>query len=552
MQHGSVDDIKALSFVYGVDLPISWRDVETEDGVFDWTGPDAAFEAAADQGYFIETALQVGPASPQWIYNRKAGNKSVAVANIEMKAGHSCNGDDADGDGVQATCPFPYYLDPAYGQLFMRAIAAFASHLSTLPERVRARIVASQAMFGTTGDDGPWHGTPTDQALAISDDQWQNYTMALAPAMCSNYASAQVRVLWNKGVEQLEQLVAECPGSFIKAGMVTHGYQVNDEADNYLGKGKICHTEGFSCRGESWPFCQDGFYAAAPLWSTYTHLLWLLTFGVDFPGVAVSNLVNESYAGLYENVFNRYASSIRPPATDWVGGIIALRDGLDSSDTVRFNESYFGEARRTNADRMKKIVAFPPLKQRGAVLGDPAAATADAITSRRRKAPNDVGWRIWEGNYGNSLITMLDPAGTSVGWWHVGPPDQPYGRFARGFEHSSGRTKMGFVLNKQLWGGLPLLGTLALQLRVVYYDQGGGSFWVGFDSLFENTCNFEEEIKVGSSGRWIAFDLQIYDAAFARNCTIGNITGADLVLDSFSGDTIIHGIEIYDPARVRP
>ena len=120
----------------------------------------------------------------------------------------------------------------------------------------------------------------------------------------------------NTNVERLEKLVAECPGSYIKAGMVSHGFSVNGEADNYEGKGKICHTEGYHCRGESWPFCQHGYYTEAPLWATYSHLLWQLTFGVDLPGLSEPNLVNESYAPLYE-LFNRYAGSIRPPADDW-------------------------------------------------------------------------------------------------------------------------------------------------------------------------------------------------------------------------------------------
>jgi len=43
----------------------------------------------------------------------------------------------------------------------------------------------------------------------------------------------------NTNVKRLEKLVAECPGSYIKAGMVSHGFGVNGEADNYEGKGKV-------------------------------------------------------------------------------------------------------------------------------------------------------------------------------------------------------------------------------------------------------------------------------------------------------------------------
>jgi hypothetical protein len=151
-----------------------------------------------------------------------------------------------------------------------------------------------------------------------------NFTMSTAPAICASYAKRDIRVLWNTNISRLDELVAQCPGSFIKAGMVSHGFGVNGEADNYKGKGRICHTEGFRCRGESWPFCQQGYYTEAPMWATYSHLLWLLTFGVDLPGLSEANLLNTSYAPLYEHVFNRYAGSIRPPAENWAGGIIAL------------------------------------------------------------------------------------------------------------------------------------------------------------------------------------------------------------------------------------
>ena len=173
--------------------------------------------------------------------------------------------------------------------------------------------------------------------------------------------------------------------------MVSHGFSVNYEADNFNGKGVICHTQGYHCRGESWPFCQHGYYAEAPLWATYSHLLWQLTFGVDLPGLSQPNLVNSSYAPLYE-LFNRYAGSIRPPADNWVGGIIALRDGLDAANTTRFPESEFGEwgkGEEGNVARLQKIAAA--FAHRGAVERDPVAATKSAMPSRKRNGTNDVG-----------------------------------------------------------------------------------------------------------------------------------------------------------------
>ena len=516
VQHGDTNALLNQSFVLGGDTAVVWRDVEVADDVWDWAATDNAFARQAAAGFFIETALMVGDAAPLWLYDRKEdGGGGVTPVNVTPAAGHT-----------QQPIIFPSYLEQGYQQYFLRAVDRFAEHIASLPKSIRSKIIASQAMYGSTGDDCPWHGQPVDPAQDICagsknsrtkqpcprvgghEDEWHNFTMSTAPAICASYTKREIKVLWNTNVSRLDQLTAECPGSFIKAGMVSHSFSVNYEADNFLGKGKICHTEGYRCRGESWPFCQWGNYKEAPLWATYTHLLWQLTFGVDLPGLSQPNLLNASYAPLYENVFNRYAGSIRPPTTDWVGGIIALHDGLDAANFSRFPATQFGpweedpgwEWEHPNGSghgddqkvaRLQNIArAFA---HRGAVERDPHAAAGGAMGSRRRNGTNDVGYRTWQGNYGNGLVTQLQPFESSVGWWGVGPHDQPFGRYARGFEAASGRNHMAFVLDTRLWGGLPLgtrataagsprVPALNLTLAVTYLDGSGGSFDIFFDT----------------------------------------------------------------------
>ena len=194
----------------------------------------------------------------------------------------------------------------------------------------------------------------------------------------------------------------------------------------------------------------------------------------------------------------------------------------------------------------------------GAVEGDPQAATGAAMASRRRNSTNDVGWRIWEGNYGNGLVTQLAPAETSVGWWRVGPTDQPFGRFARGLEHSTGRTELSFVLNKELWGGLPLTPTTApaagLTLLVTYLDRNGPS---GFDILYDapsagGGCA-AHSVSVGNTDRWITVHLNVSNAVFAKGCASKG-GQADIVLRSTAAvtgqgtaagaDVVFHGLEV--------
>ena len=81
------------------------------------------------------------------------------------------------------------------------------------------------------------------------------------------------------------------------------------------------------------------------------------------------------------------------------------------------------------------------------------------------------------------LITQLSLFQTTVGYWGVGPLDQPFGRYARGFDPATGRTDMSFVLSPQLWGGLPLVSNRTLTLAVTHLDGTDG-----FEIYIDTAC----------------------------------------------------------------
>jgi len=529
LQHGSLLDLVNQSYLVGGDLPISWADVEVADGVFDWNSTDAAFAAAAAAGFYIETSLMTGNLVPAWIFNRTLGPSVPLVVLHTTKNRNN----------------FPYYLAPVYTELFLRALTAFSDHLAALPAEVRKFIVASQAEFGSTGDDTPWHGTPVDLKFNITREQWHAFTLGLSPRVCALYHAHNISVLWNPGddcANCTNILLRMCPGSFFKSGMESHGLFINYEADDLATiHGPICHLEGMHCRGEDWPYPTIGAFAEAPAWAQYWHLLELLTFGLDMPGLSEPQMI-DAWAFFYD-IFNRYAGSVRPPASKWVGGIVALRDGLDSANTDRFPEAAFGAAVVTNKNRLLAIAkAFAA---RGAAEGDPdAAAQNNAMDSRSPKAMNDVGWRVLEGNFGNGAIAQLAANETSIGWWRVGSKSEPFGRYARGFESASGKSAMSFVLDKALWGGLPLAaggGGLALTLRVVYFDSGNAGFAVAYDA--GAGCRNATSVATGETAGWKNVTIDINDGRFARGC---GPAGADIVLYSTTAaDAVVHSVEIY-------
>ena len=481
-----------------------------------------------------------------------------------MSPGHSCNhiADAQSGGGNYlnssgGTCTWPDYLDPLYKSHFLRAIDKFSGFLGS--SKFKHAIVSSQVMYGTTGDDGPYHGTAVDSKKKISREQWEDFTLSLAPAICQNYTSRGIHPLWNS--DSYAKLLALCPGSFLKTGQVSHGLQITGEADEFLEKATFCHKEGYHCRGETWAFSQHGDYNEAPLWTTYAHNMWMLRFGLDLPGFSSNTLADTTFTPLYR-LFNQYATSIRPPADNWIGAIIMLRDGLDSANKVRFPESKYGTSSQSNGDRMKKIVK--EFADRGAAIGDITAATANAMESRAPHKMNDVGWRIFEGNYGNGLLTQVAPLETSEGLWRVGPKDQEYGRFARQFN-----TAMGFVLDTRLWGGLPLSEAKSrpLVLSVAYFDgvpsaagvelpaemaqqtsvAAGRTLVISYDG--KNGCT-STSISVGNTNRWKVWSKTIDDGKFGKGCS-GTKTKADdldIMLQSTNGEDIaISTLQIYDP-----
>lgn len=449
-------------------------------------------------------------------------------------------------DGTNQTSDFPYYLSQQYKAFFLRAVSKFADYVASHP--YRQRIVAIQAMFGSTGDNTPWHGQPVDSTLKISVPQWDNFTRSLAPKICNIYTSRGFKVLWNFDDDAyLTQLMGFCPGSWLKVGEITHALQSNFELDEYETMTPFCNMENIHCRGESWPFEDCGFFYQSPVWNTYWHLMWQLRFGVELLALSDVSLVNPTYRPYYD-LFNKYVGSNKPPASNWKGAIIALHDGLDSSDTKRFPENaYYGTATRTNGDRMLKIAQ--DFASRGAKVEDLKSAISGALVSRCPQKMNDVGWRPWTGNYGNNLITQINPMETSVGWWRVGPSDQPYGRFARSFEYATGRIAFGFAfLNKAIWGGLPFgSNPPTLHLKVIYYDENASPFDIMYDSL-SGCKNLGERITPANTKRWVIVERDILDANFSGRCVqIGTATlGSDILFVSQgSMDTIFHGLEIY-------
>jgi hypothetical protein len=237
--------------------------------------------------------------------------------------------------------------------------------------------------------------------------------------------------------------------------------------------------------------------------------------------------------------FDRYAGQIDPKTATDV--FCALHKGLDAADTKAYPEAEFGPAQRKNVDRMLKICAA--YAKYGAAVDDQNGLLLGQVRQRDTQTGlNDVGWDIWPSNYGRFLY-QIDADATSVPLWRVGGPittmSSIYSRFARGFEHASGKDAMYFKLHEGFsQGNEPKVMTMT----VVWYDGTAGSTWkLDYDG---GKGGMKTALNVTGKGdkQWHHETVTVEDAVLRQ----GGTKGADFALvNTDDKDDIFSLIEVH-------
>jgi hypothetical protein len=237
--------------------------------------------------------------------------------------------------------------------------------------------------------------------------------------------------------------------------------------------------------------------------------------------------------------FDRYAGQIDPKTATDV--FCALHKGLDAADTKAYPEAEFGPAQRKNVDRMLKICAA--YAKYGAAVDDQNGLLLGQVRQRDTQTGlNDVGWDIWPDNYGRFLY-QIDADTTSVPLWRVGGPitqmSSIYSRFARGFEHASGKDAMLFKLHEGFSeGNEPKVMTMT----VVWYDGTAGSTWkLDYDT---GKGGMKTALNITGKGdkQWHHETVTVEDAVLRQ----GGTKGADFALvNTDDKDDIFSLIEVH-------
>ena len=209
-----------------------------------------------------------------------------------------------------------------------------------------------------------------------------------------------------------------------------------------------------------------------------------------------------------------------------------LSDGGDNNESGITEE----DVRTTN----KKGKPINPKRQQKMAQMQRKGGGKDQSTSYQKKREanmvvNDIGVNLIPGNY-YRYLSQYSPNTTSRGYWRIGPTDQPYGRFARGFDAKNGMTEMFFTLDKDFYKGSSAKQNATI--RIIYLDKGTGTWSLNYS---DGTAKKEAyKVTCGNTGRWIIKSVPV-SAVFAQKLE----RQCDLSIKYLSGDnTIFNSIEV--------
>ena len=519
--------------IRGIMVSCHWRDLEPEKGKWNWDVIEPRIMQATNAGKHVGMIVYVGPDSPDWIYDNGVP-KVTTPDKINVRGGSH-----------KARFPYyPYYLDPDYREFWFNEIRTTADWVAKLPKKNREKILFVQTAEGTTGDEGPYKGVPYEKKYRISDENgtgegWVSLKRDAWRIFRDKYMTMNppIRLLINSGNTQQYDAILDTlvPDAWKKSGHPGHIYQFNGEKTYIKNKRndvwKRCSNGEFRRFRSEMDEVENGWFKENYIQNMYWLCTYDLYYGLDMLLLSPRIVSDPKYRVSFE-FYNKYAGQKDP--SEAIGAFTAMKDVLDAADTERFPENKYGKAINTNRKRFEAIVK--EYEKFGARNGDIDHAIGGTMNNRQSKAMNDVGFDLVPGNY-ELFLYQIDANETSQGWWNVGPKNQPYGRFARGFDVESDKNEMYFALDRNFFSKNK---DKTVEVRVVYLDEGNGKWALKYAD--ENgVMKTAKVITNRNSGKWKEMIVDIKGAAFMAN----GPKGSDLVLSNESSEnTIFHMVEL--------
>ncbi|MCF8379214.1 MAG: beta-galactosidase [Bacteroidales bacterium] len=524
---GKISDEETYPGMRGIPIVVGWNELEPEDGIYNWNLIDDIIKKADEYDKYVFTLLWLNPVNPEWLYEK--GVPKVEIESFKRDPNFS-------------TLPYP--MDEKYKFYSERIITKLAEHLRSLPPDLFERIVFHQVVEGSTGDGFCYKGDPVDPKYNVSRDEWAEYQKYIRKFTVDAFTEK------DSGLPEIPLLIhlmtdgdmtwgaEQYEGFLTKKGVASHFYNSNDSRskslvyepyntpENELGRPVYSRGEGETMWMREW-FKKDSLQNL--YWSAFHALHW----GLDIWNIPDHILAEPRWYPALD-VFNKYAGNKFPGISPYA--FAALKDQLNADDTIRFPENIYGVATKTNTERVLKICSS--FADHGAIVEDLDLSLAGSHSSRARRGYNDVGWDRIDTDY-RMYLYSIDQVETSVGWWHIGPKESPYGRFARGFEHSTGKDTLFFKFHKDFFpGNGKKVGNL--KFRIVWLDNNKGSWKFVYDAGGRE-MNTAAEFSGMGTGKWREELITVKDAIMDGN----GPRASDIVLINTDNlDNIFHIIEV--------
>jgi hypothetical protein len=233
-------------------------------------------------------------------------------------------------------------------------------------------------------------------------------------------------------------------------------------------------------------------------------------------------------------MYNKYAQQVYPATTTTAFSV--FHEGLNAADTIKFPEKKFGKAKEKNLERYTNICNA--YASRGARMDDLESAAIGQVDQRYRQTGyNDAGWDIAEGNY-ERFLYQIKPDETSIGLFRVrGTIDKKsskYDRFARSFENATGKNKMYFKFDDEMFASSKPKN---LNFTITWLDKNAGSTWaLKYNKGKEMKTALE--VKGKGDNQWKSVTVEVADVQLNHSGEFGSdfaLVNTDAIDDVFNG-----------------
>lgn len=507
-------------------ITCTWAQIEPSENNLDYSCLDRKISQAISNNQSIMFLIYIGN-PPQWVYNTVP--KVITV----------------DGSA------YPYYLDSDFRKYVPRMWLAVLKHIASLPADQKKVFVGVQVPLGKSGDEQPYDSAAVNPNYAINSGgtEWGNYQREMITAFVNALKTAGLNLIPMFKVQQqnYDWMKAQGIVHMRKTVYVAQMYQLNNEMNLDWVRDDLFELSGSDytrARGEfDAPVASDaGWLSEAPIWHYYWQSLWMLNYGVDMFNQRTQTLSKGNNYAYAFTFFTNHAGYKDPKTSRYA--FVALRDGLDVADTARFPTAQYGALSGANSPtRYQKIAqAMAPF---GAKQGDVAHQAVTGLAySTQLNATNDVAYNIWRGNYA-MYIDQIDPNGTSQGYWRVGSTNEPFGRYARGFNGSKNMNRMYFDIDDKMFSSGGLSGNENVDIRVVYFDKGTGTWSLNYDAV-GNPDKVAYQLTKTNTNAWKEKTITVTDANFNNK----GPRASDISLVNTDGnDDIFHMVEVIFTER---